>query len=342
MGMTIRDIAREAGVSTATVSRALRGLPNVDPRTMAKVMSVVERFDYVISPTASRLASGRPTAVAALIPELSRWYFATLLFGAEPVFQTADLDLLMFGTGTGQEVRRRPSPRRLRRKVDGFLMLGPDPVLEQVKVVRELALPTVLVGAMDPVVSSVFVDDVKGGRTAANHLLELGHERIALIAGDRTPASAPDRDRREGFTQAMSAVGFGVDPELVVFGAFSASTAEVVASHLLARSRPPTAIFAISDEMAFGALRAVRSAGLIPGVDVSVVGYDGHDMSDSLDLTTVAQPVEVMGGEGARLLVDQLRNPDTSIRHVQFSTELIRRRSSGPPKAHSARPRRTA
>ena len=94
MAMTIRDIAREAGVSTATVSRALRGLPNVDPTTRHHVMSVAERMDYVISPTASRLATGRTKAIAVITPFVSRWYFATVLTGAERVFHDADFDLL--------------------------------------------------------------------------------------------------------------------------------------------------------------------------------------------------------------------------------------------------------
>jgi LacI family repressor for deo operon, udp, cdd, tsx, nupC, and nupG len=342
VGVTIRDIAREAGVSTATVSRALRGLPNVDPRTLAKVMSVVERWDYVVSPTASRLASGRTGAVAALTPHVASWYFATLLFGAEPIFQTAELDLLLFGTTASVESHRHHSPRRLRRKVDGFLVLGPDMARGELDQLLDLGLPVVVVGALDPRASSVFVDDVQGAQTATNHLIELGHERIGLIAGHRTPKSTPDRDRREGFARALSVAGLGADPELVVYGSFSTSGAEAAATRMLSQGSPPTAIFAISDEMAIGAIRAIRGAGLTPGVEVSVVGYDGHELADVLDLTTMAQPVEVMGGEGARLLVDQLRNPHAATRQVQFSTELIPRKSTGPPTSHTARRQRSA
>ena len=150
MAMTIRDIAREAGVSTATVSRALRGLPNVDPTTRHHVMSVAERMDYVISPTASRLATGRTRAIAVITPFVARWYFATVLMGAERVFHEADFDLLLFGTGEPSEPHRVPSHRRLRHKADGFLVLSLDPESEDVRGLFDLDLPVVLVGTTSP------------------------------------------------------------------------------------------------------------------------------------------------------------------------------------------------
>jgi LacI family transcriptional regulator, repressor for deo operon, udp, cdd, tsx, nupC, and nupG len=123
-GMTIRDVAREAGVSTATVSRALRGLPNVDPITREHVRRVADRLDYVISPAASRLASGRAGSIAVITPFVARWYFSKVLNGVERVLQRSDLDLLLYSTGDPSEPHRVPPHRRLRRRVDAVLVIG--------------------------------------------------------------------------------------------------------------------------------------------------------------------------------------------------------------------------
>lgn len=333
MAMTIRDIAREAGVSTATVSRALRGLPNVDPTTRHHVMKVAERMDYVISPTASRLATGRTKAIAVITPFISRWYFATVLSGAERVFHEADFDLLLFDTGEPSEPHRVPPHRRLRHKADGFLVLSLDPESEDVVGLFDLDLPVVLVGTTSRRAVTTMVDDVAGARMATQHLVDLGHRDIAIISGRVLPSPfTPDVDRYEGFLESMGNAGITPDPDYITYGSFTIGGGEAAMERLLALPQPPTAVFAISDEMAFGAMRALRRHGLTPGQDVSIVGYDGHELSDLLDLTSVVQPVEQLGVRGAQLMLERLDDPSLPVRQIIFPIELVVRGSTGPPR----------
>jgi LacI family transcriptional regulator, repressor for deo operon, udp, cdd, tsx, nupC, and nupG len=321
VAMTIRDIAREAGVSTATVSRALRGLPNVDPSTRHHVMKVAERMDYVISPTASRLATGRTKAIAVITPFISRWYFATVLSGAERVFHEADFDLLLFDTGEPSEPHRVPPHRRLRHKADGFMVLSLDPESADVRGLFDLDLPV-----------TTMVDDVAGARMATQHLVDLGHVDIAIISGRVLPSPfTPDADRYDGFLETMARAGITPNPEFITYGSFTVRGGEAAMERLLDLPRPPTAVFAISDEMAFGAMRALRRRGLTPGRDVSIVGYDGHELADLLDLTTVVQPVEELGVRGAQLMLERLRDPSLPVRQIIFPIELVARSSTGPP-----------
>jgi LacI family transcriptional regulator, repressor for deo operon, udp, cdd, tsx, nupC, and nupG len=333
VAMTIRDIAREAGVSTATVSRALRGLPNVDPTTRHHVMSVAERMDYVISPTASRLATGRTRAIAVITPFISRWYFATVLSGAERVFHEADFDLLLFGTGEPSEPHRVPSHRRLRHKADGFLVLSLDSESEDVAGLFDLDLPVVLVGTTSSRAVATMVDDVAGARMATQHLVDLGHRDIAIISGRVLPSPfTPDADRYEGFLRTLAASGITPSPNFNAYGSFTIAGGEAAMERLLEQPERPTAVFAISDEMAFGAMRAMRRHGITPGREISIVGYDGHELADLLDLTTVVQPVEQLGVRGAQLMLERLLDPSLPVRQITYPIELVVRGSTGPPR----------
>ena len=333
MGMTIRDIAREAGVSTATVSRALRGLPNVDPTTRAKVQAVAERLDYVVSPAASRLASGRAGSIAVITPFVARWYFATVLSGVERVLARSDLDLLLFSVGDPSEVHRVPPHKRLRRRVDAFLIIALEAESPDLRELFEVDLPVTLIGSAHEGISSIAIDDVAGARTATQHLVNLGHRRIGIISGRALPAPfAPERDRVDGYLQVLNHAGIGVDSDLMAYGHFTVEGGQTAMTSLLSVPDPPTAVFAISDEMAFGAMRALRSHGLQPGVDVSIVGFDGHDLSDLLDLTTVVQPVEELGARAARLLLETVADPSRPANAETLATRLVVRGSSASPR----------
>jgi DNA-binding LacI/PurR family transcriptional regulator len=325
VSITIRDVAAAAGVSTATVSRALRGLPNVDEATRQRVREVATHLDYVISPSASRLASGRTGSVAVITPAVSRWFFATVLSGVESVLQDAGVDLLLHSTATSGI-----SAARLRGRVDGVLAISVPAEDPQLQRVIDLGLPTSLIGTWCEGAPSVMIDDVQAAVTATEHLIGLGHRCIALISGsaDARPAT-PSYARRSGFLQTMDQAGLEVGPQLEAHGAFTIDGGELAMEQLLLTQPRPTAVFAMSDEMAFGAMRALRRHGLSPGQDIALVGIDGHDMSGYLELTTVAQPVVELGRIAATWMLEQLADgrsrPPESIR---VPTTLIVRGSS--------------
>lgn len=332
MGITIRDVAEAAGVSTATVSRALRGLPNVDERTRRRVQQVAGDLDYVISPSASRLASGRTGSVAVITPYIARWFFSTVLSGVEDVLQESDMDLLLISIGDhNNKLNRSPVVPRLRRRVDAILMIAVPPDEPQLRKIMDLALPISTIGLKVPGVPSVTIDDVAAAQLATQHLINLGHRRIAIIDGSPTDSSSTVQlDRKHGFAKAMAEAGITTSPSLEALGHFTIEGGEAAMTVLLAQPNPPTAVFALSDEMAFGALRAMRAHGLRPGIDVSIIGVDGHDMSEHLDLTTVVQPVAELGRLATQSLLAQLVESPTQVEPIQVSTQLVARGSTGP------------
>jgi DNA-binding LacI/PurR family transcriptional regulator len=331
VAITIKDVADAAGVSTATVSRALRGLPNVDATTRERIQRIATELDYVISPSASRLASGRTGSIAVITPHIARWYFSTVLSGVESVLQNAGMDLLLMSVSTPDGQHRLPPAPRLRRRVDGVLVIALPPQDPQLADILALGMPTSLIGLTMPSVPSVAIDDVLAGTIATQHLINLGHTRIGVING--APIVSPytaENDRYRGYEQAMVGAGLPIDPMLESYGYFTIAGGEQAMTALLTQKDPPSAVFAMSDEMAFGAMKALRAHGLTPGRDVSLVGVDGHDMAEFLDLTTVVQPVQDLGRIAAEALVLQLRSTSTPSDSIRLPTQLIVRGSTAP------------
>jgi LacI family transcriptional regulator, repressor for deo operon, udp, cdd, tsx, nupC, and nupG len=334
VGITIRDVAAAAGVSTATVSRALRGLPNVDGETRERVKRIASSLDYVISPSASRLASGRTGSIAVITPYIARWFFSEVIAGAESVMQQAGMDLLLMNVGDYQDGGSRiPPTLRIRRRVDGILIVALPPQDPDLESIVNLGMPTAMIGGITPGIDCVVIDDVAAARKATEYLISLGHSRIALISGKSGAARFTAGSQRErGYRAVMAEHSLVEDPMLEVSGHFTIEGGESGMDALLNQLNPPTAVFAMSDEMAFGAIRSLRTHGLEPGRDVSIVGIDDHPMSSYLGLTTIAQPVADLGKKAGERLLVQLAGSDSlggNDRVTQLPTELMVRSSTG-------------
>lgn len=331
----IRDVAREAEMSTASVSRALRGLPGVSEDTRARVLEVAARLGYVASPQAASLASGTTRTIGAIVPFVTRWYFSWIVQGAQDRLQEAGYDLLLYNLGGEQSARDRVlATRMLAKRVDALLVLALTPTSRELANLRSLGLPVGLVGAQVEGFWCVDIDDRQVSHTAVDHLATLGHRRIAYVGGgleDTLDFRAP-RIRAAGWREAMARHGLEVRWEYDEAGDFTMAGGEAAGRRLLALAEPPTAIYAASDEMAIGVLRAVRRAGLRVPEDLSVIGVDDHEMASFVDLSTVAQPVYEQGTEIARMVLGQLAEPDDDSPHVHrtFPTELVVRSSTGP------------
>ncbi len=328
---TIEDVAAGAGVSMATVSRALRGLPNVAESTRNNVLAVAKSLNYRPDPHASRLAAGRTHAVGMAVPWLGRWYFSQVVSGARDAFAAAGYDLLLFGVGSGEERSRFVHEWGvLDKRVDGLLLvdLRLDP--DELDAVRNAGTTVTSVGDRYDGFPSVTVDNRSGARIAVQHLLNLGHRNIGLI-GDvpgPLPFSVPS-DRRAGWFDALTEAGIEPRPDLEVSGRFTVEGGHRAMTHLLAVRQRPTAIFAMSDEMAMGAIKAVRDHGLSVPDDVSIVGFDGHELAEVMDLTTVEQPVVASGKRAGEFLLQALAGA-TEVPHEVMPTELVARRTSAP------------
>ncbi|MFO7779488.1 MAG: LacI family DNA-binding transcriptional regulator [Nitriliruptoraceae bacterium] len=333
MSATIEDVARAAEVSVATVSRALRGLPNVAPSTRARVVAAAAELEYVADPTASRLAGGRRMALGLVVPLLGQWYYAKLFSGVEAVATVAGYDVLPFTTsgpgGAERFVRRLP----FRKRVDGLVLADAPFDAEQFATVVRTGVPMVSLGAFAEGVSGIAVDNIAAARLAVGHLTSLGHVRIALIGGspdDPFRFSVPV-DRFNGYQQALASAGLSFDPALVVPGNFSPEGGAEAMQQLLSAPSPPTAVFAGSDEMAIGAMQVARDAGWRVPEDLSVIGIDDHDVSAYVGLTTIRQDVIGQGERIAQLLLERLRSKDEPDEvHELHPTRLVVRRTTAP------------
>ncbi|MEO7351274.1 MAG: LacI family DNA-binding transcriptional regulator [Marmoricola sp.] len=330
----IKDVAREAGVSTATVSRALRGLPRVSDETRERVLAAAARMEYVASPHAASLASGQTRTIGVVVPNVTRWFFGSVIHGAEELLRSEGYDVLLYDITGDPEARHRLfSTHLLSKRVDAVMVLAVRPTPEEIASLTKVGSPTVVVGGYVPEWPSVRIDDVLAATTAVQHLIDLGHERIAHVGGTPDPEHAGlelsvPGDRLKGYRQTMADAGLAVDPAWEVTGDFSALGGLTACRRLLEASNLPTAIFAASDEMAIGATHALREAGLRVPEDISVVGIDDHELSEYFDLTTVAQPAHELGRLGARILLDALLGIDHEPAGLILPTNLVRRRSA--------------
>lgn len=323
---TIEDVASAAGVSVATVSRALRGLPNVAPSTRDRVVEIARNISYRPDPAASRLAAGRTKTVAIAVPNLVGWYCSQVVGGAEAVLSEAGYDLLVIGV-TGDEARERflRDAVSLDRRADGLILVDLWLSDDQAAELAATDIHVVTIGFECDAISSVVLDDVAVGRDATNHLLDLGHGDIGLIEG--LPGSplrfAVPLRRRQGFDDALRARGIEPNPEAIVAGNFSVEGGEEAMTRLLQLERRPTAVFAMSDEMAMGALKAVRSAGLSVPDDLSIIGVDNHELAHVLDLTTVRQNVADKGATAARWIVTDLEADRCLLYHTIETASVV-------------------
>jgi LacI family transcriptional regulator, repressor for deo operon, udp, cdd, tsx, nupC, and nupG len=330
LAASIGDVAARAGVSVATVSRALRGLPNVAPSTRTRVLEAATALRYVADPAASRLATGRTRTVGMVVPHFTQWFFTQVVSGAEAALAAAGYDVLLYNVGGPGGRDRFLEHLPFRKRVDGVIVIDlPLDDAEQA-LLAGLDIPVVYVGVPSTRCPTVAIDNVAAGVAATRHLVNLGHERIAIISsGPDDPLSftAPV-ERRRGYQQALADRGIAVRPDLDVPGGFSLHGGAEAMAQLLAADERPTAVFAESDEMAIGALKTIRDAGLQVPDDLSVIGFDDHDMAEFVGLTTIAQPVVEQGEVAARLFLDALAG--AAPEHVRLPTKLRVRRTTGP------------
>jgi DNA-binding LacI/PurR family transcriptional regulator len=333
---TITDVARVAGVSVATVSRALRGLDRVSPETRRRVLEVAEELHYVASPTATSLASGRTRVAAVVAPFLTRWFFATLVSAIEKTLRAQGHHVILFDLEDETYDHRLPlTQNMLWKRVDGVITLNVPMTPEEVELVDRLGLPLVAIGAPVPGRSCVRIDDAQAMRTAVEHLISLGHEKIGYIGsvpGNVAHIQTP-QDRLNAFRATMAEAGLPCVEKWVLGSDWTAEAAAHDSARLLCEEDRPTAIVAASDEMAIGVRESARRLGLRVPEDLSVIGIDDYTLSGVLGLTTVRQDVAGQGTAAARLLLRALTEGDDSAEQIVLPTELVVRESTGPPPA---------
>jgi LacI family transcriptional regulator len=335
---TIEDIARLAGVKKTTVSRVLNNKPDVSPKTRERVMRVIEEQQFVPSMTAAGLASGRKLLIGMLIPSFTWPLIPELMRGVAEVLEQTPYELVLYSINDADLKRNRSEVinRVLATQLTaGLLAVFPGSASAELTRLYHQGFPVVIVDdQLKQTTPWVGVDNVTGAYTVVRHLTRLGHRRIAHIAGPKEYLAS--HDRYEGYRRALEEVGVTPDPELVLEGDFLPPSGRACATRLfqLPQGKRPTAIFAATDQMAYGVLAAAEEYGLAVPRDVALVGFDDDSPSSHVrpPLTTVRQPYYEMGAQGLKLLLSLLDAPQQSMpaRRTEAEAERTEKEGDGP------------
>jgi LacI family transcriptional regulator len=328
--VTIYEVAREAGVSTATVSRVINDRQHVREATRRRVEHAMDRLGYVANPQARGLAGGRSKVIGLLVYELGSSYFSQLIKGIDAAVTSIGYDLMLYTTHARREREARHAAELASGPVDGLIIVLAVDIRNYVDRLHRQRVPFVLLDHDSDVGGTTFITAAnrQGARDGVNHLIALGHRRIGLITGTAGTSSA--RERLAGYRDALRDAGIEHDTSLVVKGDFLEDRGYQATEQLLRLEVPPTAIFTSADTAAFGALRALRDAGLRVPEDVSILGFDDIPESSLVTppLTTVRQPLKEMGATAVRLLRNLMDDPEMTPRRTELETQLIVREST--------------
>jgi LacI family repressor for deo operon, udp, cdd, tsx, nupC, and nupG len=330
----IADVARLAGVSTATVSRVLANPDKVRAQTHAAVMEAVRRSGYTPNSTARNLRTRRTMMILAVVPNLANPVFAQILRGIDDELIRSGYGLVIGNLDNCTEREARYVELALSRQVDGVLLMNGRIPESGKRKLTDANLPIVAMCAAVPGVElpSVVVQDREASRAAVRHLTELGHRRLGYIAGPQ--GNVIEKERYAGFLEGLADAGLSAASSVRWEGRFVFSTGVAAAEAFLRLKRPPTGIFASSDESAIGFIKTVRSAGVRVPEDVSVIGFDGIEFADYAEptLTTFQQPLHEIGQTGATVLLRALRNQLThEERTVRLPLTLLDRDTTAKP-----------
>jgi DNA-binding LacI/PurR family transcriptional regulator len=345
---TIADVAAASGVGVGTVSRVINGAANVREATRVSVLRVIDQLGYRPSHLAASLSRGTARTMAIVVPHLTRPSVVIRLAGALAVLDEQGYDTVVCNVDTPQQRDRHLAALTKRHRADGVIVVSLQLSREQLASFRRAGVPLVTVDALAPGVPQTVTDNVTGGRMATEHLLSLGHRRIGFVGDMVRPMSATNlgftasQHRLSGYRQALAAAGIDYDPRLVRRGPHGPANAEALAAELLALPDLPSAVFAASDTQAMGVLTAADRCGIpVPG-QLSVIGFDDIESAAMLGLSTVRQPLEHSGAEGARRLCALLRNERVRPLRQRLALEVVHRsstacfRMTGPPTGSAA------
>ncbi len=332
--ITVREIARESGVSTATVSRVLSRSEAVSEHTRARVMAVVNHHHYVPHGLAGSLASRRSRQIGIIIPTIANSIYASCTQAVNRVAQQAGYTVLVGISEFSPEYEAELIRRFLERRVEGLILTGVARAHELYQKMEHNGVRFVITWKYGndcgwPVVS---FDNYKASAMAVEHLIGLGHRRIGLICG-RSDLNDRALDRRRSFEDTLRSHGIAPDPELMFERDFEFDEGRDATRRMLRHKLPPTALFIANDIQAVGALIECRESGLSIPEDISIVGFDDLPIAQYVNprLTTVRVPSEEMGRLATETLIAGIRRRGP-LKSIELSTSLIVRNSTGPAK----------
>ncbi|MBS1673829.1 MAG: LacI family DNA-binding transcriptional regulator [Actinobacteria bacterium] len=334
----IIDVALRAGVAKSTASRALSGNGYVSEETRERVQRAARELAYSAHSSATSLATGRTSTIGVIMPLVDRWYFSELLAGIQQALIADGLDLALYGAAEGSAERERMLDHALAgRRFDGLIAVCLQPGAHELERLIGTGLPLVSVGPFSEHADVVAIDDVAAARVATEHLIDLGHEDVVFL-GDVPGAdqfSFGERKRLDGYRQAMIAAGLEDRIRMAPTHSTIPEAFATAAALLADRRHRPTAIAAVCDEAAVGAIIAAQRLGIRVPSELSVIGVDDHRYADMFSLTTIRQNPREQGVEAVRLLRARMQDPEAPIEHVIAPAQLVARQSTAAPRTQS-------
>lgn len=331
--VTIKDVAAHAGVGAGTVSRVLNNSPAVSPSTRDRVLTAMAALDYRPNPLAQRLSRGHCQTLGVVVPFFTHASAVLRLRGVVAALNASRYDLVLFNVESPVHRDEHFAALTRRGRADGLLVMSLRPPAADLARLIGAGMPIILVDARAEGVPMVITDDVEGGRIATQHLVDLGHRRIAFI-GDRPDnplGFISSAEREQGYAECLAGSGLQRDPRLTRHGPHDRVVAQRLAEDLLSVEDRPTAIFASSDVQAMGVLAGARQLGLRVPEDVSVIGFDDIEIAAYAGLTTIHQPLFDSGRIGAELLLQALEDDvPVTAGHHEIPLCLVERATTGP------------
>lgn len=329
---TIKDVAKRAGVSPVTVSRVINNAGNVSVATREKIERAIEELGYVPSVAARSLRSKRTRSLALVVPDITNPFWTTVARGVEDTAQSRDYSVFLYNTDENPAKQERCLGAVVAQQVDGVIIAPYDSDAQNLAPLRKRNILTVIIDrrieGWD--VDLVYGDSLSGAKALVQHLIRLGHKRIAMISGPANTSTA--EDRVAGYCMALAEAGISIEPRLIKWGEYRITSGEELTHQLLDEGLNPTAIFAANQFIALGVIQALGKRGLRIPQDIALVCFDDLPYVSRLFpfLTVVVQPAYDMGVNAAQLLLSRL-DSEMSLqpRHIVLPTRLIVRHSCG-------------
>jgi DNA-binding LacI/PurR family transcriptional regulator len=336
--VSIKDVAREAQVSHPTVSRALRYSPLVSPKTAERIRQTAVQMGYRPNAVARGLVTKKTKTIGVVVTTVADPFIGEVVSGIEETANDHSYSVFLANSNADPAREIRIVNSFQERQVDGILVASSRVGALYIPLLSQLMVPIVLINNQHPgeFVHSVVIDNITASLQAVQHLIQLGHQRIAYL-GDQFGLQS-DTERFSGYRQALASADYPFLPELVVHGDATPQGAIQPMDRLLGLSTPPTAVYCYNDMSAIGALKGIRMHGLRVPDDISLVGFDDLSFASYVDppLTTVRQPKRPMGRQAMEILIKLLSNAQAET-NIKVQGELIVRESTAPPKAKVSR-----
>ncbi|MDP1546632.1 MAG: LacI family DNA-binding transcriptional regulator [Anaerolineales bacterium] len=325
---TIYDVAKISGVSISTISRVLNAPDKVNPETHKRVMDAIDQLGFVPRADARARALQNTDRIGVLTPFFTAPSFVQRLRGVASALSKANYELVIYPVDSMDHLQGYISSIPIMRNIDGLIIMSLSLGDQDAKRLSNNGMETVLIEYSHPQLNSIVIDDIRGGRIVAEHLINKGHRTFGFLGDIEPPekfAIHPVKSRLAGFKQALQDAGFSLPKAHIRSCPYTQAETHRSAHELLNLSKPPTAIFAASDIQALSVMKVARQLGLNIPSDLAIVGFDDIDVADHVDLTTTRQHLDESGRLAAEILLSRIGEAGRPLQHINLPLKLVER-----------------